>query len=346
MAYRILIVDDQREVSRLLRSALETIEQGLTVSEAPSGEEALLEASRGQIDLVVADYRLPGMTGVELMKKIRARHPNAKVIMITGVTEPRMRREISEAGADAYFTKPVPMADFLDAVERTLGLTRTILHEATSVSEPEERNSLADLLVDLRKTLNAKSVILLNSIGHVQAEAGELPDPNNAVSLIASIMGMYNAAQKAASLLGGIEQQAYIFQGAGHDVACLPAGPAHVLLVVGKQLTGIANLPKTLETIQASCAAILEVLAKIGAVDVPLEQAEEPAPAGIPAFLESVTIPSDFDELLRKASTQGSDANAFWDAAIEKGTAYTEPDKLTYEQAAQLGLAPKTGEEK
>ena len=46
MAYRILIVDDQKEVSRLLRSALETIEHGLEVVEAPSGEEAILEATK------------------------------------------------------------------------------------------------------------------------------------------------------------------------------------------------------------------------------------------------------------------------------------------------------------
>ena len=54
MTYRVLIVDDQREVSRLLRSALETIEHGLEVYEAPSGEEAILESSRGKFDLLVA----------------------------------------------------------------------------------------------------------------------------------------------------------------------------------------------------------------------------------------------------------------------------------------------------
>ncbi|RPH57280.1 MAG: response regulator, partial [Chloroflexi bacterium] len=107
MTYRVLIVDDQKEVSRLLRSALETIEQELIVSEAPSGEEAILEASRAKVDLLIADYRLPGITGVELMKKFRARNPNVKVIMVTGVTDPRLAKEVSECGADSFFTKPV-----------------------------------------------------------------------------------------------------------------------------------------------------------------------------------------------------------------------------------------------
>jgi len=132
MSYRVLIVDDQREVSRLLRSALETIEQGLTVSEAPSGEEALLETSRAKVDLLIADYRLPGMTGVELMKKIRARNPQTPVILVSGVTDPRMREEISSAGADASFLKPVPMSEFLAAVERLLGLTPTVIMEPAS----------------------------------------------------------------------------------------------------------------------------------------------------------------------------------------------------------------------
>ena len=135
----ILIVDDQREVSRLLKSALETIEHGLDVVEAPSGEEAILEASRRKIDLLVADFRLPGITGVELTKKMQARNPAMKVILITGVTDPKVREDIAKAGADAYFTKPVPMADFLDAVERTLGLVRTILPSSPAVLKDEER---------------------------------------------------------------------------------------------------------------------------------------------------------------------------------------------------------------
>ena len=87
MTYRVLIVDDQKDVSRLLRSALETIEHELLVVEAPSGEEAILEATRTKVDLLISDFRLPGITGVELMKKFRVRNPDCKVILITGVSD-------------------------------------------------------------------------------------------------------------------------------------------------------------------------------------------------------------------------------------------------------------------
>jgi len=78
MERRILLVDDQRDILKLLRSALDTLKnEKIKISEAPSGEEALLESTRHKVDLLVTDYKLPGMSGVELMHKIRVRHPDA-----------------------------------------------------------------------------------------------------------------------------------------------------------------------------------------------------------------------------------------------------------------------------
>jgi DNA-binding response OmpR family regulator len=342
MTYRILIVDDQKEVSRLLRSALETIEQGLEVVEAPSGEEAILEATRKKIDLLVADFRLPGITGVQLMKKISARNPGVKVIMVTGVTDPRLVREVSECGADAYFLKPVPIGDFLDAVERTLGLARTILHTPLpSTPPPQEpgRPTLADLLVNLRKDMAAQAVLLLNGQGHVEAEAGDLPDPNNAVSLISALMGMYNAAQKVASILDHAENHLHLFNSDKLDGVFLPIGVTHGLLVLGIGLSDLGNLPKNLERLSVARADILEMLSKTGVVHkTPEPAAVEPKP--VEEREEVVEIPNGFDDLFSHLDQKSVDASAFWDSAIEQGTTFSQPDKLTYEQAERLGLTP------
>jgi DNA-binding response OmpR family regulator len=338
---RILIVDDQREVSRLLRSALETIEQGLQVSEAPSGEEALLEAGRVAVDLAVVDYRLPGMSGIELMEKMRARYPEMKIIIISGVSDRKSLKEIEESGADAFFTKPVPMADFLDAVERLLELARTILQKPGG-KEPDEENTLADLLVGIRKSLSAEAVFLLDSLGHVQAEAGQLHDTNHQVSLISSLMGMHNAAQKVASLLGRNKSHLHLFDCDEHDLVFIPLGSSHVLWAVGGGLADLNTVSKTIDTFNASKAEIIRILEEIG-IDQP---EQEPVPQGTPAFMESVTIPLEFDELLKKGADVNVNADDFWNQAIEQGPQYTEPDKLTYEQAAQLGLAPKDEDEK
>ena len=117
-APRVLLVDDQRDILKLLHSTLDTLAHELEIIEAPSGEEALLETSRSKIDLLVADYRLPGITGVELMHKIRAQSPDVRVILVTGMTDRKARDEILNAGAVAVFDKPISLTDFLDAVER------------------------------------------------------------------------------------------------------------------------------------------------------------------------------------------------------------------------------------
>ena len=57
--------------------------------DVPSGEEALLVASRRPVDLLIADVRLPGISGLELMARVHKRNPELKTILITGLTDPR-----------------------------------------------------------------------------------------------------------------------------------------------------------------------------------------------------------------------------------------------------------------
>jgi CheY-like chemotaxis protein len=279
------------------------------------------------------------------MQKMRARLPEIKIIIISGMTEPKTLRDLENAGADIFFTKPVPMSDFLGSVEQLLGLARTVL-QSPKIQEEETQTSLADLLVDLRTSLNAESVFLLDSLGHVQAETGQLPDENHRTSFIASLMGMHNAAEKAASILKKSKYHLHLFDCDDHDLVFLPLGRAHVLGVIGKGLADLGSIASTIDALYASQAHILGFLEEIGVVE-PVKEPEaapeeEPELAGVPAFLEAVTIPLEFDELLQKATAASVDANAFWDQAIEEGPKYTEPDKLTYEQAMQLGLAPKS----
>jgi CheY-like chemotaxis protein len=344
MPYRILIVDDQKDVSRLLRSALETIEQGLLVSEAPSGEEAILEAGRTKIDLLIADYRLPGITGVELMKKFRARNPDGKVIMVSGISDPRQLKEVNQAAPDAFFTKPVPMSDFLSAVERCLGLARTVLakDEVSETPAPvvPERKGLGDLLINLRKDLNAQAVLLLNSMGQVQAEAGQLSNPDSSASLISSLMTIFSAAQKVASLLDHSEGHLHLFNSQDQDGVFLPVGPSHALLLVGKGLANAPSLAARLELLFTARIELLDALKSIGiAVEAEPEVQVQRSAIDEP-FTRPEDLPSDFLDIFSQIGKKSSDASSFWDSAVEKGTTFTEPDKLTYEQASRLGLTP------
>ena len=74
-AHRILIVDDQHEVRRMLSTSLRTLGPEIEVVDVPSGEEALLVASRRPVDLLISDVRLPGLSGLELMARVHKRNP-------------------------------------------------------------------------------------------------------------------------------------------------------------------------------------------------------------------------------------------------------------------------------
>jgi len=190
----ILLVDDQRDIVRLLHSTLQTLGHQLDIIDAPSGEEALLEASRRKIDLLVTDYLLPGITGVELMRKIRARNTELKVIIISGVTERKARSEMLNAGAMAIFDKPIPLADFLDAVERSLGLVRTIFPLESTKEVEEHRQTLSELLSGFRQKIKADAVFLISDRARVLARAGDLYDSSMEVSLLSALMAIYSAA--------------------------------------------------------------------------------------------------------------------------------------------------------
>jgi two-component system, response regulator, stage 0 sporulation protein F len=373
----VLIVDDQKGVSRLLRSALETIEQGLVVSEAPSGEEAILEARRTRMDLLIADYLLPGINGVELMKKFRLINPQGKVIMISGVADPRMFRQVTEAAPEAFFAKPVPMSDFLEAVETCLGLTPSIIKPLEKVepviSESQPVPLLSDLLIGLRKTLNAQGVLLINQKGQVAAQAGEFPALVNNENLVSALMGLLGAGNKAAGLIDHPDQQLHIFGGDDKDSIFLPVGENYTLLLVGKGLADVRLLSARLESIFAARQNLLKELIRIEHPQETLENGLKlavPVPAENEPGVESPTrpqfestnlpqnaavdepytrpedMPGDFLNIFDQLGAKTADVNRFWDDVVEKGTTYLEPDKLTYEQASRLGLTPDSAQDK
>ena len=338
-SHRILIVEDQREVSRLLRSALETLEYDLEVVEIPSGEEAILYSSRNQVDLLVSDYRLPGMSGVELMHKVQKNHPQAKIILVTGQTDPQIRKEVAEAGADAFFIKPIPMADFLDAVERHLDLVETILPpETISADEPEIHRGLPDLLAGLRQGLEATAVLLLNDTGRILARAGDLPDRDIEVSLISYLLSIHAAGQKISPLIGQkIASNWTFFDEGKYDLVFAPVGLAHAMLVIGKGLAGGDQVSKTVDIFSAARKEIEQVIGEISPetaatqeqLATPLEGIEQATKELEPLFKDA------------KKKIKTAELNEFWDKAVDAHIAPTKPDMLSYEQARQLGLTPE-----
>ena len=351
----ILLVDDQRDIVRLLHSTMQTLGHKMDIVDAPSGEEALLEASRRKVDLLVADYLLPGISGVELMRKIKVRNPEMRVIFISGMTERKARDEMLNAGAIAIFDKPIPLADFLDAVERGLGLVRTIFPPETSKEAETHRQSLSELLGGFRQKIKADAVFLISDRARVLARAGDLYDSSMEVSLLSSLMAIYSASLKVARFIHQENLENYhVFRGGDHDLLLIPVDTTHALLLAGKELAKSDRILQTVEGMLFVRGDIENVLRSLGVAPEPVgtESAVSASEAveAEPMFESEMAEPEpevDVDALFASASKSSKvqDLDAFWDDAVEKtGSIPLNRDVITFEDARKLGLDPGKGE--
>jgi two-component system, response regulator, stage 0 sporulation protein F len=341
----ILLVDDQRDIVRLLHSTLQTLGHQLDIIDAPSGEEALLEASRKKIDLLVADYLLPGISGVELMRKVRARNPELKVIFISGVTERKARNEMLSAGGVAVFDKPIPMADFLDAVERSLGLVRTIFPPESSKEAEAHRQTLSELLSGFRQKIKADAVFLISDRGRVLARAGDLYDSSMEVSLLSALMAIYSAGLKVSRFIHQENLDNYhVFRGGDHDLILIPVNSAHALLLAGKDLARSDRMLKTVEGMLFVRGDVENVLQSLGVAPTPMvTESTIPEPEPLALEPEEPEPEVDVDALFASAGNKSpvKDLDAFWNDAVEKTSKIpSNPDVISFEEASKLGLTP------
>jgi CheY-like chemotaxis protein len=117
----ILLVDDNRDGLLVRRCLLEEI--GCCVQIALNGEEGLKLFQAGKFDVVVTDYRMPRMDGGELIQRIRALDPNARIILLSGFVEPLGLTE-QNTGADAVIAKSAnEPAHLLRTVKRLVNRT-------------------------------------------------------------------------------------------------------------------------------------------------------------------------------------------------------------------------------
>lgn len=124
MSLKILVVDDERDVELLFKQRFRReIRSGeIELLFAFSGEEALeVMATQGKTDivLVLSDINMPGMTGIELLKRIKSEPPPVPVCMMTAYENENYRKEAAEHACDGYLTKPVDFGALKERI-RTL----------------------------------------------------------------------------------------------------------------------------------------------------------------------------------------------------------------------------------
>ncbi len=123
MPFKILVVDDEQDVELLFKQRFrKSIREGeINIDFAFSGEDALSylnEPAHTDVTLILSDINMPGMTGFELLEKIKFDHPTLKVMMISAYDDKEHIQKALHLGADDLLAKPI---DFKKLEEKLLG---------------------------------------------------------------------------------------------------------------------------------------------------------------------------------------------------------------------------------
>jgi len=125
----VLVVDDEPQIRRVLRTTL--IAQGYQVSDARSGEDAIELIRSERYDLILLDYNMAGMSGIETCREIR-RSSDIPILMVTVRGAERDKVCALDAGADGYVTKPFSISELMARI-------RAVLRRSTFGTETDQK---------------------------------------------------------------------------------------------------------------------------------------------------------------------------------------------------------------
>lgn len=163
---RILIVDDDPVVRETIRDSVAHL--GYATREAGSAEEALQEITKQLPDLILLDVRMPGITGIDLCRQLKADQAThlVPIVLLTAQGELDMRVAGLEAGADDYFTKPVHLRELRARLRALIRLKRVV----EELEQAENMITTLALTIEARDTYTAGHCVRLATFG---VELGE-----------------------------------------------------------------------------------------------------------------------------------------------------------------------------
>jgi CheY-like chemotaxis protein len=229
----VLIVDDEDGVLSVLKNSLRKLGDQFRVSTATGGEEAMDMLIQRKYDLVVTDYKMAGMNGLELMEKVHAAHPETRVILMTAYGSAAVESEASRLQAYRYLAKPLEIEAFRKIVREAAGAdaeTSGIL-----VLAEKDYREVDRILCQLQGDVAARCILLTDSEGRCMARAGNVEDLDLAQigSLLGGSMTTLGEAGRAVDPSNEGVNLAYR-EGKREDLYAVNVGPFLLVIVVDR----------------------------------------------------------------------------------------------------------------
>jgi len=135
----VLVVDDEQSVTDLLSIALE--DEGYSCITAATGEDALKKLPMGNVDVVLLDLRLPGISGMDVLRAIKSTYPGTAVIVVTASGDAQTAVEAMKIGAVDYITKPFELERVNSSIEDVLKAKAVMRKKSALQDEDVEARS-------------------------------------------------------------------------------------------------------------------------------------------------------------------------------------------------------------
>ena len=227
----VLIVDDEPKVAFFLSKALERSNRDYCVSVAHSGEEALEVLNQSSVDLLVTDLRMPGISGLELIRWVRASSPQTRTILITAYGNDEVEAETRRLEAYRYITKPFDIGDFTQAVQDALSDV-AVSRLGFVVLSGESFEVIAHQLDRLRYDVGARCILLADMQGQRLVEVGDVSSLDT-VTLLSLLAGGFAANVELARQFGSGEAVNFNFhEGVHYEIYSANVGDNLFLAIV------------------------------------------------------------------------------------------------------------------
>jgi len=172
---RILIVDDEESILNVLKRSLRKLGADYQVVTVTDGFAALDKILRQSFDLVITDYNMSQMDGLELAEAIRYALPKTRIIMITAYGSPEVEREARRLNVYKYLTKPLDIIALYQTVQTALEIdNKRAVSAGTFFFSDEQYQQIYSLLEKLRNNVSARCVFLTNAEGRTIIRIGDI----------------------------------------------------------------------------------------------------------------------------------------------------------------------------